>query len=57
MGDKAFIIACDATVGFPIDGQHLASARLVRTSYGPALVAVVMLDCVRKVWRENRGNL
>ena len=57
MGDKACIIACNATVGSPIDGRHVASARLGITSYGSAVVAVDMLNHVREVWRKNGGNL
>ena len=57
MEDKALIVACNATVGFPINGRHVASARLGITSYGSALVVVIMLNRVSEVWRKSVGNL
>ena len=54
---KVHIVACNATVGSPIDGQHVASTRWGITSYGLALVAVVMLHCVREVCRDSGVNL
>ena len=39
MGNKAHVVACNATVGSHIDDRHVASVRLGVTSYGSALVA------------------
>ena len=57
MGSKAYIVACNATVGSPIDDRHVTSVRLGVSIDGLALVAVVMFHCVREVCGESESGV